>query len=558
MILQHEHFSMSCAARGCLGRLDALDSLGNWQKTAYSRVVTIGGTPQPYDEVRQHNYLNQTTRRVLTSGGVTKEDAILQYDHGNNAASSDPDVRRRGNGNLVTVPTPYGTRSAIYDALNRLKELSGVPSVYTYDALGRRTYRSGPGGQWNPLDLHFYYTGVQCVEERTTFPPFAGGPVRQYVWGRYVDELLQQRSYVPLSWDYYPLSDLLYRTVALFAGPPHLVAYGIVEVYDIDVYGQTRVYCSGGGVPAQWFSDYDVPSEANEPRCRYLLTGREFEWVQNLYFYRARYYLPTVGRFMSRDPWTRIPTPDIGPSISERLGTALVNAGRFERGRLDLNSPEWIRSVAGPTETPADEEQVNLYQCARSNPARFADPRGLRTCKWSGTIGVEVDLALPAIVGRADVDIFSRDDDGYHYQLKAKGDKWLPALALSAAGLTTFEAKLDDTQAVCMWPISDGDIPERPCLRAGAGVRHPDPLRPPVRSNGPPDHRHVPGRNLPPEFRADDRGGHSLRLRGVGGHRGTEQDGTASVVPRPAQAAGSASQSARTSAQEAESHEPYG
>ncbi len=33
-----------------------------------------------------------------------------------------------------------------------------------------------------------------------------------------------------------------------------------------------------------------------------MFTGREYEPVFNMYYYRARYYSPDLGRFMSQDP----------------------------------------------------------------------------------------------------------------------------------------------------------------------------------------------------------------------------------------------------------------
>jgi RHS repeat-associated protein len=34
----------------------------------------------------------------------------------------------------------------------------------------------------------------------------------------------------------------------------------------------------------------------------YTFTGREFDGETNLYYYRARYYDPQDGRFISKDP----------------------------------------------------------------------------------------------------------------------------------------------------------------------------------------------------------------------------------------------------------------
>jgi hypothetical protein len=62
---------------------------------------------------------------------------------------------------------------------------------------------------------------------------------RQFIWGRYVDELIQMKTVntgtQPLPPGvYYLCSDLLYRSVARADG-----SKAIVEAYDMDVYGNS-------------------------------------------------------------------------------------------------------------------------------------------------------------------------------------------------------------------------------------------------------------------------------------------------------------------------------
>ncbi len=54
-------------------------------------------------------------------------------------------------------------------------------------------------------------------------------------------------------------------------------------VYEYDVYGQVAA------------------SDPNHPN-RFMFTGREFDKETGLYYYRARYYNPTIGRFLQTDP----------------------------------------------------------------------------------------------------------------------------------------------------------------------------------------------------------------------------------------------------------------
>ena len=56
----------------------------------------------------------------------------------------------------------------------------------------------------------------------------------------------------------------------------------LVESYQYDVYGQPT-----------------TPSTVGNP---YLFTGREYDSETGLYYSRARYYSPSIGRFLQRDP----------------------------------------------------------------------------------------------------------------------------------------------------------------------------------------------------------------------------------------------------------------
>jgi YD repeat-containing protein len=99
-----------------------------------------------------------------------------------------------------------GTRLYAYDALNRLKTVTRKSddetiATYSYDALGRRIRKEVEnGGIPEDPDLNgttdYLYAGVRCLEERDPFGGEEEGedtPLRQYVWGLYVAELIQQR-----------------------------------------------------------------------------------------------------------------------------------------------------------------------------------------------------------------------------------------------------------------------------------------------------------------------------------------------------------------------------
>ncbi|MBI2139066.1 RHS repeat-associated core domain-containing protein, partial [Candidatus Woesearchaeota archaeon] len=61
----------------------------------------------------------------------------------------------------------------------------------------------------------------------------------------------------------------------------------LVESYSYDVYG--------------------APSSSSTVGNPYLFTGREYDQETGLYYYRARYYAPSIGRFLQRDPLKYLP-----------------------------------------------------------------------------------------------------------------------------------------------------------------------------------------------------------------------------------------------------------
>jgi len=257
-----------------------LDGLGNWRRTGFTQV---SGSPQT--EVRQHNGLNQITR---TQNGATQTN--LSYDGAAGAS----------NGNLKNE----GTRTYAWDALNRLVQVNRVSDgavigQYVYDALSRRIRRvvsnGGLSGDIPNGTTDFLYAGQQCVEERDG----SNTPTMQYVWGIYVDEIIQQNLLVGLNGFsagvFYPLQDLLYRTTGLAD------AGGTVrEACDTDAYGNTLIFRNAGSPPGQINFSTDTP--VDYPTCPFIFTGQRFDPETGLYFYRARYFHAALGRFISKDP----------------------------------------------------------------------------------------------------------------------------------------------------------------------------------------------------------------------------------------------------------------
>ncbi len=148
----------------------------------------------------------------------------------------------------------------------------------------------------------YCYDGPEVLEERD--PTIGDAVRRQFVWGEGEDDLIQQREYAqgPQK-NYYPLTDHLGRTVALVDGQGNVIC-----AFDTDAYGRTLVYINPGP-DGRWFTDDDVllskqTAEAGNvpPLCPYVFTGQRLDLESKLYYYKARHYNPSLGRFVQRDP----------------------------------------------------------------------------------------------------------------------------------------------------------------------------------------------------------------------------------------------------------------
>lgn len=67
----------------------------------------------------------------------------------------------------------------------------------------------------------------------------------------------------------------------------------ILQRYDYDVFGKIRTITDGAGV--------DIGSSP-VIKTSFAFTGREWDEEADLYYYRARYYDPSIGRFLQKDP----------------------------------------------------------------------------------------------------------------------------------------------------------------------------------------------------------------------------------------------------------------
>lgn len=168
------------------------------------------------------------------------------------------------NGNL----SGDGVWTYTYDTDNRLKSASktGLAATLAYDAEGRLRQTVIAGGTTN-----LAYDGSDLVAEYDS----VGTLLRRYVHGSGVDE--------PLVW--YEGTGTT-NTSWLYAD--HL---GSVVATANSAGTSTATYTYG---------PYGEPNVTTGSRFRY--TGQQLLGQLNLYYYKARFYSPAIGRFLQTDP----------------------------------------------------------------------------------------------------------------------------------------------------------------------------------------------------------------------------------------------------------------
>jgi RHS repeat-associated protein len=174
------------------------------------------------------------------------------------------------NGNTTSKTDSTGTTNYSWDFENRLTQVTlpgtGGTVSFKYDPFGRRIYKSS-----STATSIYAYDGDNLIEETNS----SGAVVARYSQGLSIDE------------------------------PLAMLRSGTTSYYNADGLGSITSLANGAGALAQTytfdsFGKQTASSGSLTNPFRY--TGREFDAETSLYFYRARYYDPSGGRFISEDP----------------------------------------------------------------------------------------------------------------------------------------------------------------------------------------------------------------------------------------------------------------
>ncbi len=260
-----------------------LDSAGN--RTAKTDHLANGTSNYTYDAIYQLTQVTQAnnTTESYAYDAVGNRTASLGVSlYTTNAsneltATSNASYTYDSNGNTLAKTVGSNTTTYAWDYENRLTSVTlpgtGGTVTFKYDPFGRRIEKTT-----SSATSIYAFDDDNLIEEVNS----SGTVVARYSQGQNVDESLA------------------------------MLRSSATSYYNADGLGSVTSLTNSAGATAETYT-YDsfgnVTASSGSLTNPFQYTGRESDVETGLYYYRARYYDPQTGRFLSQDPW------DQGPNL---------------------------------------------------------------------------------------------------------------------------------------------------------------------------------------------------------------------------------------------------
>ena len=251
-----------------------------------------------------------------TKGATTIDSVTYTYDNA---------------GNRITKTQPQVNYNYNYDNIYRLTQAtpsSGSQEIYTYDQVGNRLSKANDPSPTNNVNTVYSYDdenrliGVQITQNSNvkqlsfTYDPF-GRRISKTIIQDQIGTDCQSPNICPRTTNYvYDGQNIIMEydqtgniTAKYTHGPnidePLAVQQGTnTYYYHADGLGSITALTNASGSIVQTYAydSFGNMTATGSVSQLFTYTGREYDSETGMYFYRARYYDPKVGRFVTKDP----------------------------------------------------------------------------------------------------------------------------------------------------------------------------------------------------------------------------------------------------------------
>ena len=250
--------------------------LSYWASGALKKITNdvYGGSTGDVDFRFAYNDALQMSQRIVSNTAYqwvpTAADTINYVSDGKDRMTSADAVSLTYDGNRNL--TGDGVWTYVYDTENHLTSASktGTTVDYEYDGLGRRAEKTVTTG--SAVVTKYFYDGDKLVSEYDG----SNTRLRFYLYGAGTDDVVTMHDYAGGFIWYHYMKDHQGSVVNLVKRSTGSVQHQVTY----DEYGNMD------GTMPQPFG----------------YTGQYFDSETGLYYYKARYYSPTLGRFLQTDP----------------------------------------------------------------------------------------------------------------------------------------------------------------------------------------------------------------------------------------------------------------